>query len=101
MFVFEDIVFMEDRYVQMIIREIDSSDLALALKAASDEVKDKIMRNMSERASTMLQEELEYIGPVRLRQVEEAQMKIVAIIRKMEEAGQIVAIREKGDEMIV
>ncbi|MDD2201827.1 MAG: flagellar motor switch protein FliG [Firmicutes bacterium] len=101
MFVFEDIVFMEDRYVQMIIREIDSNDLALALKAASDEVKDKIMRNMSERASTMLQEELEYLGPVRLRQVEEAQMKIVAIIRKMEEAGQVVAIREKGDEMIV
>lgn len=101
MFVFEDIVFMEDRYVQMIIREIDSKDLALALKAASDEVKDKIMRNMSERAATMLQEELEYLGPVRLRQVEEAQMKIVAVIRKMEEAGQIVAIREKGDEVIV
>ncbi len=101
MFVFEDIVYMEDRYVQMVIREIDSKDLALALKTASDEVKDKIMRNMSERASTMLREELEYLGPVRLRNVEEAQMKIVASIRRMEEAGQLVAMREKGDEMVV
>ena len=101
MFVFEDIVFMEDRYVQMVIREVESKDLALALKAASDEVKDKITRNMSERAAAMLREELDYLGPVRLRNVEEAQMKIVAAIRRMEEAGQIVAIREKGDEMVV
>lgn len=101
MFVFEDIVSMEDRYVQMVIREIDSKDLALALKAASEEVRGKITRNMSERAATMLREELEYLGPVRLRNVEEAQMKIVAVIRRMEEAGQIVASREKGDEMVV
>ena len=101
MFVFEDIVFMEDRYVQMVIREVESKDLALALKAASDEVKDKITRNMSERAAAMLREELEYLGPVRLRNVEEAQMKIVTAIRRMEEGGQIVAIREKGDEMVV
>ncbi len=101
MFVFEDIVFMEDRYVQMVIREVESKDLALALKAASDEVKDKITRNMSERAAAMLREELDFLGPVRLRNVEEAQMKIVAAIRRMEEAGQIVAIREKGDEMVV
>lgn len=101
MFVFEDIVFMEDRYVQVVIREVESKDLALALKAASDEVKDKITRNMSDRAAAMLREELEYLGPVRLRNVEEAQMKIVTTIRRMEEAGQIVAIREKGDEMVV
>lgn len=101
MFVFEDIVFMEDRYVQMVIREVESKDLALALKAASDEVKDKITRNMSERAAAMLREELDFLGPVRLRNVEEAQMKVVTTIRRMEEAGQIVAIREKGDEMVV
>jgi len=101
MFVFEDIVFMEDRYVQVVIREVESKDLALALKAASDEVKDKITRNMSERAAAMLREELDFLGPVRLRNVEEAQMKIVSAIRRMEEAGQIVAIREKGDEMVV
>lgn len=101
MFVFEDVVGMEDRYIQMVIREIDSKDLALALKVASEQVRNKIMRNMSERSASMLREELDYLGPVRLRSVEEAQAKIVAVIRRMEEAGQIVASREKGDEMVV
>ncbi|MCR4425789.1 MAG: flagellar motor switch protein FliG [Firmicutes bacterium] len=101
MFVFEDIVLMDDRYVQMVIREVDSRDLALALKVASDEVKQKVMKNISERAAQMLQEELEYLGPVRLRTVEEAQMKIVSIIRRMEEAGEIVTGRGKEDEMVV
>ncbi|MEA4883645.1 MAG: flagellar motor switch protein FliG [Clostridia bacterium] len=101
MFVFEDVVYIDDRYVQMVIREVDSKDLALALKVASAEVKDKITKNMSERAAAMLKEELEYLGPVRLRNVEEAQTKIVAVIRRMEEAGQIVASHEKGDEVVV
>lgn len=101
MFVFEDIVQLDDRSIQRVLREVDSKELALALKGASEEVFNKIRRNMSKRAADMLKEEIEFMGPVRLRDVEEAQQKIVNIIRKLEEAGEIVIARGGGDEIIV
>lgn len=101
MFVFEDITMLDDRAVQMVLREVDSKDLSLAMKGTSDEVSEKIYKNMSKRAAAALKEELEYMGPVRIRDVEEAQQKVVNIIRKLEEKGEIVVSRGKGDEMIV
>jgi flagellar motor switch protein FliG len=101
MFVFEDIVMLDDRSLQMVLREVDSKDLSLAMKGTSDEVAAKIYKNMSKRAATTLKEELEYMGPVRIRDVEESQQKVVNIIRKLEEKGDIVVSRGKGDEMIV
>lgn len=100
MFVFEDIVLLDDRSLQLVLREIESKDLALALKAASTEVAGKIYKNMSKRAADMLREEIEYMGPVRIRDVEEAQQRIVNVIRRLEESGEIVVARGKGDEII-
>ena len=85
----------------MVLREIDSKDLALALKATSPEVGEKIYKNMSKRAADMLREEIEYMGPVKIRDVEESQQKVVNVIRRLEESGEIVVARGKGDEMIV
>lgn len=101
LFVFEDIVKLDDRAIQQILREVDSKELALALKGASDEVKQKIFRNMSERAGTMLREDMEFMGPVRLRNVEEAQTKVVAVIRRLEEAGVIEISRGNEDAFVV
>ncbi len=101
MFVFEDIVLLDDRSLQLVLREIESKELALALKGSSGEVGEKIYKNMSKRASEMLKEEIEYMGPVRIRDVEEAQQKIVNVIRRLEESGEIVVSRGKGDEIIV
>ncbi len=101
MFVFEDLVLLDDRSLQLVLREIDSKELALALKASSAEVSGKIYKNMSKRAAEMLREEIEYMGPVRIRDVEEAQQKIVNVIRRLEESGEIVVARGKGDEIIV
>jgi len=101
LFVFEDIILLDDRAIQLVLRDIDQKDLALALKGASDEVKEKIFKNMSTRAATMLQEDMEFMGPVRLRNVEEAQQRIVATIRRLEEAGEIVVSRGQGDEIVV
>lgn len=101
MFVFEDIVQLDDRAVQLILREVETHDLALALKGAGEEVMSKIERNISKRAAQMLKEDIEYMGPVRLRDVEEAQQKIVAIIRRLEEQGQIIITRGGRDEIIV
>lgn len=101
MFVFEDIVLLDDRSLQLVLREIESKDLGLALKASSTEVADKIYKNMSKRASEMLREEIEYMGPVRIRDVEEAQQKIVNVIRRLEDSGEIIVSRGKGDEVIV
>jgi len=101
MFVFEDIVLLDDRSLQLVLREIESKDLALSLKASSTEVGDKIYKNMSKRAADMLREEIEFMGPVRIRDVEEAQQKIVNVIRRLEESGEIVVARGKGDEIIV
>jgi flagellar motor switch protein FliG len=101
MFVFEDIVLLDDRSLQLVLREVDNKDLALSLKASSSEVAGKIYKNISKRAGEMLREEIEYMGPVRIRDVEEAQQKIVNNIRRLEEAGEIVISRGRGDEIIV
>lgn len=101
LFVFEDIVQLDDRSVQLVLRGVDSHDLALALKGSGEEVMNKIKHNISKRAAQILQEEIDYMGPVRLRDVEEAQQKIVAEIRKLEEQGQIIITRGGRDEVIV
>lgn len=101
MFVFEDIVTLDNRAIQMIIRDCENEDLMLALKVASDEVKEIIFRNMSTRMQETFKEELEIMGPVRLRDVEEAQGRIVAVIRRLEDAGEIVIVRGGGDDIIV
>mgnify|MGYP000321372764 CR=1 FL=1 len=101
MFVFEDIVMLDDRAIQKVLREVDTAELAKALKAVDSEVQDKIFRNMSKRAATLLKEDMEYMGPIRMKDVEEAQQKIVAIIRKLEEQGEIVVARGGEDELVV
>lgn len=101
MFVFEDIVNLDNRSIQRIIREVENADLQLALKVASEEVRDAIFRNMSKRMAETFKEEMEFMGPVRLRDVEEAQTRIVATIRRLEEAGEIIIARGGGDDIIV
>lgn len=100
MFVFEDIVMLDDRGIQLVLREVDMKDLALSLKGSNPEVTEKIMRNMSSRASQNLREDMEFMGPVRLRDVEEAQQRIVKVIRRLEETGAIVVSRGGTDEII-
>ncbi len=101
MFVFEDIMALDSVSIQRFIREIDNHDLAVALKGSTDEVRDMVFANMSKRMAEMLKEDMEFMGPVRLRDVEEAQQKIVNVIRKLEEAGEIIISRGGGDEIIV
>jgi flagellar motor switch protein FliG len=101
MFVFEDIVNIDNRSIQRIIRDIENADLQLALKVASEEVRETIFKNMSKRMAETFREEMEYMGPVRLRDVEEAQTRIVATIRRLEEAGEIIIARGGGDDIIV
>ena len=101
MFVFEDIVLLDDRSIQQVLREVDSRDLALALRTASEEVKSRIFRNVSKRAAEMLREEMEYMGPVRLRDVEEAQQRIVSVIRRLEESGDIIIARGGKEDVFV
>jgi flagellar motor switch protein FliG len=101
MFVFEDIVTLDNRSIQRVIRECDNEDLLLAMKVSSDEVKEILFRNMSQRMAETFKEELEIMGPVRLRDVEEAQTRIVSIIRRLEEAGEIIIARGGGDDVIV
>lgn len=101
MFVFEDIMALDSVSIQRFIREIDNHDLAVALKGSTDEVRDMVFGNMSKRMAEMLKEDMEFMGPVRLRDVEEAQQKIVNVIRKLEEAGEIIISRGGGDEIIV
>ena len=101
MFVFEDIVMLDDRAIQKVMREVDTTELAKALKSVDTEVQDKIFRNMSKRAATLLKEDMEYMGPIRMKDVEESQQKIVSIIRKLEEQGEIVVARAGEDELVV
>lgn len=101
MFVFEDIVHLEDRAIQRILREVETKDLALALKGSIDAVKEKIFKNMSERASGMLKEDMEYMGPVRARDVQEKQTYIVGVIRALEATGEIVINRGAEEEDFV
>ena len=101
MFVFENITLLDDRSIQRVLREVDGKDLGLALKGAMDEVKERILANMSERAARMLEEDMSALGPVRLKQVEEAQGRIVATIRRLEEAEEIFVMRGGEEEMLV
>ncbi|RYD03076.1 hypothetical protein N752_21945 [Desulforamulus aquiferis] len=101
MFIFEDIVKLHDVAIQKVLREVDNKDLALAMKGANQEVHNRIYKNMSKRAADMLKEEIEYMGPVRLKEVEEAQQRIVNVIRRLEEAGEIVISRGGEDAILV
>lgn len=101
MFVFEDILSLDNRAIQTVLREVDNSELAIALKNANEDVQNCIFNNLSSRLATMIKEDMEYMGPVRLKDVEEAQQKIVNIIRKLEDTGEIVISRGGGDEIVV
>jgi flagellar motor switch protein FliG len=100
MFVFEDILLVDDRGVQKLLRKVETMELALALKAASEEVKEKIFKNMSERAGEMLKEEIEDMGPVRMKEVSDAQQNITDIIQSMETKGELIIAGRRGDDII-
>jgi flagellar motor switch protein FliG len=102
MFVFEDLILLDDRSVQRLLKEVETKDLAISLKVASEEIKKKIFANVSERVATMIKEEMEFLGPMRLSDVEAAQQKIVESIRRLEEEGQVVISGRGGkDDVIV
>ncbi|MDR7435813.1 MAG: flagellar motor switch protein FliG [Armatimonadota bacterium] len=101
MFVFEDLLNLDDRAIQQVLRAVDSKDLALAMKGASPELRQKIFSNMSQRAAEMLKEDMEFMGPVRRRDVEEAQQRIVNVVRKLEESGDIVIARGGAEELVI
>ena len=100
MFVFEDIVMLDDRAIQKVLRDVDTQELSKALKSVDAEVQDKIFKNMSKRAAAMLKEDMEFMGPVRLKDVEEAQQRIVSTIRRLEDSGDIVIARAGEDELV-
>ena len=101
MFVFEDILLLDDRAIQRVLREVDNSDLAIALKSANEEVQNAIFNNLSKRLAVMIKEDMEFMGPVRMKDVEEAQQKIVNTIRRLEDSAEIVISRGGGDEIVV
>ncbi len=101
MFVFEDILLLDDRAIQRVLRDVDNNELGVALKAANEDVQNVIFKNMSKRLATMIKEDMEFMGPVRMKDVEEAQQKIVGIIRKLEDSAEIVISRGGGDEIVV
>ncbi len=100
MFMFEDLLYVDDRGIQRVLREVDKRDLAMSLKVVDDKLKDKVLRNMSERARELLQEELQYMGPVRLKEVEGAQTRIVEIVKQLEDQGEIVVAGRGGSEEV-
>ena len=101
MFVFEDVMLIDDRSMQRVLKEIDTKELAMALKGASEELQGKFFRNMSSRAGEMIKEDMQFMGPVRLKDVEEVQQRIVDVIRRLEEDGEIVISGRGGEEEIV
>ena len=101
MFVFEDILLLDDRSIQRVLRDVDNNDLEVALKSTNEQVQNAIFNNLSKRLAVMIKEDMEFMGPVRMKDVEEAQQKIVNIIRKLEDAGEIVISRGGGDEIVV
>ena len=101
MFVFEDILSLDDRSVQRVLREVDNNVLAIALKGSNEEVQNLIFSNLSKRLASMIKEDMEFMGPVRMKDVEEAQQKIVNIIRKLEDSAEIIISRGGGDEIVV
>ena len=100
MFVFEDLVLVDDRGFQKLLRRVETKELSVALKAASEEVKQKVFKNMSERASEMLREEMETLGPVRMKEVSDAQQAITAIIQEMEAKGEVIISGRRGEEIV-
>ena len=101
MFVFEDILLLDNKSIQRVLRDVDNNDLSISLKNVSEEVQNAIFTNLSKRLASMIKEEMEFMGPVRVKDVEEAQQKIVNIIRKLEDSGEIIISRGGGDEIIV
>ena len=101
MFVFEDILLLDDRAIQRVLRDVDNGDLAIALKSANEEVQNAIFNNLSKRLAVMIREDMEFMGPVRMKDVEEAQQKIVNVIRRLEDSAEIVISRGGGDEIVV
>ncbi len=101
MFVFEDILPLDDRAIQRVLRDVDNGDLATALKGSNEEVQNAIFNNLSKRLAAMIKEDMEFMGPVRMKDVEEAQQKIVNVIRKLEDSAEIVISRGGGDEIVV
>lgn len=101
MFVFEDILLLDDRAIQRVLRDVDNNDLAIACKGSTEEVQNAIFNNMSKRLAEMIKEDMEFMGPIRMKDVEEAQQKIVNIIRKLEDSAEIVISRGGGDEIVV
>ncbi len=101
MFVFEDIMMVNDKGIQSMLKEVDNDDLSLALKTASQPLKDKIFKNMSERAAQLIKEDMEYMGPVRVSDVEAAQQKIVDIVRRLEESGEIIIGGRGGEKDLI
>ncbi len=101
MFVFEDILLLDDRAIQRVLRDVDNGDLATALKGSNEEVQNAIFNNLSKRLAAMIKEDMDFMGPVRMKDVEEAQQKIVNVIRKLEESAEIVISRGGGDEIVV
>ena len=101
LFVFEDIIRLDDRSLQRVLREVDMKELGLALKGATEDLRTKFFKNMSKRAAEMLQEDMDYMGPVRVKDVEESQQKVVNIVRGLEEQGEIVIASGGEDELVV
>ncbi|MCM1257413.1 MAG: flagellar motor switch protein FliG [Roseburia sp.] len=101
MFVFEDILLLDDRAIQRVLRDVDNNDLSIALKGSNEEVQNAIFKNLSKRLAAMIKEDMEFMGPVRMKDVEEAQQKIVGVIRKLEDSAEIVISRGGGDEIVV
>jgi flagellar motor switch protein FliG len=101
MFVFEDILLLDDRAIQRVLRDVDNSTVGVALKGANEEVQNVIFKNMSQRLAAMIREDMDFMGPVRMKDVEEAQQQIVGVIRKLEDAGEIVIARGGGDDLVV
>jgi flagellar motor switch protein FliG len=101
MFVFEDILLLDDRSIQQLLKEVEAKDVALALKGTSEEVQEKVYSNMSQRAAAMMQEDISYMGPQRRRVIEEAQQKVVGVVRRLEEQGKIIIARGGGDDELV
>ncbi len=101
MLVFEDILLLDDRAIQRVLRDVPTDDLALALKSTNEQVQNAVFNNMSKRLAVMIKEDMEFMGPVRMKDVEEAQQKVVNIIRKLEDSGEIIISRGGGDEIVV
>ena len=101
MFTFDDISYLTDREIQMVLREVDTKELAIALKGASTEVKDRFLTNMSDRVAAMMKEEMNFMGPVRMSDVEEVQLRIVQTVRQLEDAGQVTVVRGDGGDVFV